>query len=573
MSSRHSKLVFGLAGLLILAVLVGLALLISRSQSSDRDDVLERFGRRPQVSAALTSALFSATTATPQQQKQLSERYGGENVSDATLTRHSERSNDVFVALLDERDDVIALSDDAPPGVEEELASDPEYVQLVRDGTQPVGLSDFIDLGPGGHRTQIFTQPIAAASGRRILVTGFGPENLYGFLSASLASLTEITGGSAYIIDSAGAVVASSDQSAKAGAPVPVPGLAQAVTEQATGPISDDYYAAAPIENSTWDVVSVAPEDDLFASVDGAHKWTPWLIFAAFALACVAAFALLWRVLRGASELAHAHSQLDASNQVLQRRAKELERSNAELEQFASIASHDLQEPLRKVQMFSQRALEIDGDKLSDRGRDYLRRNTEAAGRMQLLIEDLLTFSRVGTQSRPFIATDLGQVARAVASDLEASIQAVGGTVEVGRLPTVVADEPQIRQLFQNLISNAIKFHREGVPPVVRIEGSVRGRLAEISVTDNGIGFDPRYSTRIFRVFERLHGRGEYPGTGIGLALCRKITERHGGSIGVETTPGQGSTFTVTLPLQRVPEPSLVPAATLDDRNPEVVGV
>ena len=143
----------------------------------------------------------------------------------------------------------------------------------------------------------------------------------------------------------------------------------------------------------------------------------------------------------------------------------------------------------------------------------------------------------------------------------------------IGSLPTVVVDEPQMRQLFQNLISNAIKFRREGVPPVVKIDGEVRGSDAVISVSDNGIGFDPRYAGRIFRVFERLHGRGEYPGTGIGLALCRKIVERHGGTIGVESTPGEGSVFTVTLPLKRAPEPSIEPSAPSEEREREAVGV
>ncbi len=192
---------------------------------------------------------------------------------------------------------------------------------------------------------------------------------------------------------------------------------------------------------------------------------------------------------------------------------------------------------------------------------------------MQLLIEDLLTFSRVGTQSRPFVETDLNKTARAVVSDLETAIQAAGGTVEVGDLPTVVADEPQIRQLLQNLISNAIKFHRPDVPPVVRIDSTTKGRFAEISVSDNGIGFDPRYANRIFRVFERLHGRGEYPGTGIGLALCRKIAERHGGSVTVDSTPGEGSVFTVTLPLQRIGEPNFEAEGSVDDQEREVVGV
>jgi signal transduction histidine kinase len=574
MSSRHSKLIFGMAAALTFAVLAGIAMVIANSQASDRDDVSERFTRRPAISATLTSALFSATTTTPQQQKRLADLYGGKSVSDATLTRAAKRSDDVFIALLDPQGELLALSGGAPPGVKSELASDPEYVQAVRDSHQPVALSDYLDLGPGGEATQAFVQPIESASGTRLLVTGFGPQNLYAFLSSSLTSLVDIVGGQAYIVDSNGAVVASSDPAGKPAQPVPVPGLTEALASGMVGPLPDDqYFAAAPIANSSWQVVTVAPESDVFASVDGFHQWVPWLLFSAFALALVAAFALLYRVLRNATELTVAHEQLDASNRVLQRRAKELERSNAELEQFASIASHDLQEPLRKVQMFSQRALEVDGDKLSDKGRDYLRRNTEAASRMQMLIEDLLMFSRVGTQGRPFVETDLNKTVAAVISDLETTIQAADGTVEVGALPTAVVDEPQIRQLFQNLISNAIKFRRGDVPPVVRIDGEITGRFAEISVSDNGIGFDPRYATRIFRVFERLHGRGEYPGTGIGLALCRKIAERHGGSITVDSTPEKGSVFTVTLPRQRAPEQNLEPAASSDDRKREVVGV
>ena len=574
MPSRHSKLIFGVAAGLMLAVLVGLALVIANSQANDRDDVKQRFLRRPAISAATTSALFSATTTTPQQQRRLVKLYGGNNVSAATLTREANRSNDVFVALLDPRAKPLAISAGAPPGVRAELNSEPAYVQAVRYGEQPVALSDYLDLGPGGRATQAFVQPIESPSGTRLLVTGFGPQNLYAFLSSTLASLVDIVGGQAYIVDSTGAVVASSDPAGQPAQPVPVPGLTEALAAGMVGPLPDDqYFAAAPIANSSWQVVTVAPESDIFASVNGTHQWVPWLLFTAFALALVAAFVLLYRVLRNATELSVAHEQLDASNRSLQRRAKELERSNAELDQFASIASHDLQEPLRKVQMFSQRAIEIDGDKLSAKGRDYLQRNTEAASRMQMLIEDLLMFSRVGTQSRPFVDIDLNKAATAVASDLETTIQAAGGKVEVGELPTVVGDETQIRQLFQNLISNAIKFRREDVPPVVRIAGEVKGHFAEISFSDNGIGFDPRYANRIFRVFERLHGRGEYPGTGIGLALCRKIAERHGGSISVESSPGRGSVFTVTLPLKRAPEPSLEPAAPKDEPKREVVGV
>jgi light-regulated signal transduction histidine kinase (bacteriophytochrome) len=169
---------------------------------------------------------------------------------------------------------------------------------------------------------------------------------------------------------------------------------------------------------------------------------------------------------------------------------------------------------------------------------------------MQKLIEDLLKFSRVATHGRPFEEVDLAQLADEVIEDLEAQVQSSGAVVQVGALPVISADPLQMRQLLQNLISNALKFRRPDVSPEVTVAAEVRGDKVQIVVSDNGIGFEPRYSRRIFRVFERLHGRGEYPGTGIGLALCRKIAERHDGMIVADGEPGVGSTFTVTLPLR-----------------------
>jgi signal transduction histidine kinase len=489
------------------------------------------------------------------------------------MSKQAQQGNSTFIALLDDKGKLIAISAGAPPGVFKELRSVPSYVRKVLDGDQPVALSDYLHLG-GDTPTLAFAQPIKGASGTRVLVTGFPPILLSTFLGQTLSTIVDITGGQAYILDSTGAVVASSDPNAAPGEPVGVPGLVDAVRRGGSGDFgSGDYFASRPIANSAWEVVSVAPQDEVFSSVIGWNRWTPWLIFAAFAAAAAAAFFLLWRLLRGAGELAEAHTQLDHTNQALQRRARELERSNAELDQFASIASHDLQEPLRKVQTFSERVSELDADRLSEKGRDYLRRSADAAGRMQLLIEDLLTFSRVATQKRPFVRTDLGQVAREVTSDLDATIQEANGSVEIGELPTPVVDELQMRQLFQNLISNAIKFRREGVDPVVRIEGEVHGADVEIRVSDNGTGFEPRYANRIFRVFERLHGRGEYAGTGIGLALCRKIAERHGGTVIAGSTPGEGSTFTVTLPMDHVDELGSAPSAPALERERETADV
>jgi light-regulated signal transduction histidine kinase (bacteriophytochrome) len=175
----------------------------------------------------------------------------------------------------------------------------------------------------------------------------------------------------------------------------------------------------------------------------------------------------------------------------------------------------------------------------------------DAAARMRRLIDDLLMFSRVTSKAKPFEPVDLAAVAHTVVSDLEIRIEQTGGKVEVGPLPALDADPTQMRQLLQNLIGNALKFRRPEVPPLVAVWGDQQDGHVRLSVADNGIGFDEKYTDRIFQVFQRLHGRAEYEGSGIGLAVCRKIAERHGGGISARSTPGVGSTFTVTLPLQQ----------------------
>ncbi len=232
----------------------------------------------------------------------------------------------------------------------------------------------------------------------------------------------------------------------------------------------------------------------------------------------------------------------------------ELEQSNQELEHFAYVASHDLQEPVRKIMAFGERIEEKCLDKFEGREREYLERITDAAARMKQLINDLLTLSRITTRGKEFEETDLESVAREVVSDLEMQIEDVDGTVEIGGLPEIEADATQMRQLLQNLISNALKFHREGVPPVVEIDATEEMQdertFCRLTVSDNGIGFDEQYLDRIFTIFQRLYPRGEYKGTGIGLALCQKIVNRHNGEITAESTPGKGTTFIVTLPVE-----------------------
>ncbi|HEV7766198.1 MAG TPA: ATP-binding protein [Thermoanaerobaculia bacterium] len=230
---------------------------------------------------------------------------------------------------------------------------------------------------------------------------------------------------------------------------------------------------------------------------------------------------------------------------------KRLELSNRELEDFAHIASHDLQEPLRKIQAFGDLLESKHGASLPPQAVDYIERMRGAAKRMQVLINDLLAFSRVATKGQPFIRVDLEHIAHEVAHDLEMRVSEAGGHIDIGDLPNIDADPLQMRQLFQNLAGNALKFQRTEVAPIVKIDGVAEGEMCRIRVADNGIGFDEKYAERIFTMFERLHGRGKYEGTGIGLAICRRIAERHGGTVIARSTPGEGSTFIVTLPIRQ----------------------
>ncbi len=233
----------------------------------------------------------------------------------------------------------------------------------------------------------------------------------------------------------------------------------------------------------------------------------------------------------------------------LQHYAEELERSNQALQDFAAIAGHDLQEPLRKIILFGQMLNEQYAAHLQDDGKDYIARMTSAANRMNAMLASLLAYSRVNTQGEPFQAVDLNRVVAEVLDDLEARVLETGGEVKAGQLPAVYADPVQMRQLIQNLLGNALKFHRPGVSSEVRIHGrALENGQVEIVVSDNGIGFDARKAALLFQPFRRMHARSDYPGSGMGLAICKKIVERHGGEIHAESVPGQGSTFRVVLP-------------------------
>jgi signal transduction histidine kinase len=551
MKRRDALLASAAAGLVLLALMTVFAIELANTQAKSKGDVKTRVHERAVLAAALIDSLFASVQ---QQIPQNVRNYGGRVVPNATLDRQNQQN--AYMVVLGPTGRVIAHS----RGYTAQASADvgrSGAVASVRAGREyAIG-----DVAPY-RRTGALDYAVAFPTpfGRRILVTGFMPSALSIFISGELRKIPGVKGAHNYLIDGNRVVLASTNPAIPLGHVFSQPAEVRALVVS-SGDVGGHYYDQVRLANSTWRVVLAAPDGPLFASVSGLRKWVPWMIFAAFTLVALAALALSRRVLRSAEELRVANAQLEAvnkelavTNSALERRAAELVSSNADLEHFASIASHDLQEPLRKVRTFTQQLSDAESDHLSPKGQDYLRRTNAAAERMQKLIEDLLRYSRVSTQGRSFVKVDLTEKARHIVDDLQAQIDESGAIVRIGELPTVNADPVQMRQLVQNLVSNAIKFRRPGVTPEVDIEGTARDGIAEFTVRDNGIGFEPQYSGRIFRVFERLHGRTEYPGTGIGLALCRKIAERHGGNVVADSTPGSGSTLTVTLPVdQREP--------------------
>lgn len=279
---------------------------------------------------------------------------------------------------------------------------------------------------------------------------------------------------------------------------------------------------------------------------------------------------------RHATQVAELNAALTAANaeleekvgvrtQALLQYSEELQRSNRELEEFAFVASHDLQEPLRKIRAFGDRLQQKYSAELGSVGNDYVLRMQAASGRMSALIDDLLSFSRVTTKQRPFESVDLNRVMARVLDDLEFALEESAAQLHIDPLPTIDADASQMAQVFLNLIANSLKFHPVDMRPIVTVTSEINllspqlednRRWCCLRFADQGIGFEAQYAERVFSLFQRLHSREEYSGTGIGLALCRKIIGRHGGTITAQSNPGEGAVFIIFLPMtQAVKEP------------------
>jgi signal transduction histidine kinase len=553
---RHSRLILGVFAGVAIVLLATFAIALAATQRSARDDVADRFHDRAARAAAVTQSLFLVANTIGE--NELSKNYGAERVSKAQLDAESAADNNLYAALIGPRGELLAATNTTPPAVMSHLRSVPSHIRRAVAGQQ-IALSDVLTTVIPGTPVIEYATSFKTRFGRRTLVTGLPGQFLGLFLGGLLARGPNAEPAATYILDSNGRIVGAPGVRKGAGTPRE-PGLLSAYRQRREGTFSsagsERYLTLAPIPGTPWRIAMSASTERLYASVSGTHILIPWLLFAALVIAAVAAFFLVARLLaadrevEGAyRELSGSHVALEHSNAQLNVRAAELVRSNTDLEQFASIASHDLQEPLRKVQAFGEQ-LELGwSDQLGEEGQEHVARMRRAASRMQALIDDLLQFARIATDGAQFAPVPLDAVVAAAQSDLELALAETRGEVLVEPLPTVMGDHRQIEQIFCNLLANAIKFRRPDVPPVVHIAARTHDGCAEVSVTDNGIGFEDAYRERIFGIFERLHTREHYPGTGIGLALCRRILERHGGSIEAHGEPNEGTTIVLTLPL------------------------
>jgi len=367
-------------------------------------------------------------------------------------------------------------------------------------------------------------------------VSGVKAQLLGAFLGGTLKQVSNNASSSSVIVDDQGGVVAEQGRGEKAGRPLRDTRLKAAIAKHADGTLSDNrIYTTQPIGSTGWRLVLVADKGVVLDPVSGTNRWLPWVILLIGAAALAAVGVLLRRALT-------ASSQVRAAND-------ELARSNADLERFAYVASHDLSEPLRTIGGFGGLLERRYADRLDDEGRMMLGHITSGAARLQALIDGLLSYARVSTAARDVERIDLGEKIQVVLDAIRPALNDRGAHVDVGPLPTIEGERAQIFQLLENVLLNAIKFTDNDVTPEVQISARpVQDGRWEIRVADNGVGVAPDQAERIFQMFQRGTADRARSGTGIGLALCQRIVERHGGHIHVEPREGGGSVFIFDLP-------------------------
>ena len=502
------------------------AFMLADSQSTQREDARERFGQRAEIASSLLDALFRV--AFVGQAEENSERYSGEVTTEMLDAR---LQNNRYLVVADAQGKVIAASSQAPAGTEERLAMRPRHLAQALT-TRGYGISDVMD----GVRPVVETATgFGTATGPRVLISASPVQTFREFLDGTLAPLPEVARSEAFVVDGNGRLLGAAARDDRTRLPDRDLVRNTLSSESGTyeGRRGSAFFEASPLVGTRWRVTVSADEDELYDALSGSSRWLPWAILGVGTLALVAIGLLLMR-------LARQRRALRGSN-------AELARSNADLEQFAYAASHDLSAPLRTVAGFSQLLRQRYGRRLDDEADAYIEHMTTGVDRMQQLIDDLLLYSRVGRMPLGTDTVDLDEVFDQVRQTLEEPIRESGAQVTSDPLPIVRGERGQLTQVLTNLVTNAIKFTGADVAPQVHLSARREGQAWRLSLRDNGIGVDPQADV-IFKMFGRLHPADAYEGTGIGLALVKRIIERHGGKIWVEPAEGGGSVFHFTLP-------------------------
>jgi signal transduction histidine kinase len=501
---------------------------LAHGQHGQRSSLERRFQGRAQLGAALVGSLFSASA--PGQQAQAAERFGAK-VDKAALDGQASAGGSDFIAIADANGHVLAASSGAPGGLAADLSSGPMFFRRALTSNN-YGLSG---VTPDG--SVITALPFKAKDGgTRVQVTGIKAGLLGAFLGGTLKQVSNNASSTSVIVDDRGGVISEQGRSERVGRPLRDRSLRTAVARHPDGKLADGrLYTSQPVGSTGWRLLLVAPSSVIFEPVSGTNRWLPWIILVIGSLALASVGVLLRRSL-------NASEQVRVAND-------ELARSNADLERFAYVASHDLSEPLRTIGGFGGLLERRYAGKLDDEGRMMLGHVTAGAARLQALIDGLLSYARVSTAPRRIETIDLGELTNEVLDAIRPALNDRGASVDVGLLPSVEGERGQISQLLQNLILNAVKFTADDVTPNVEIYARPThdGRW-EIRIADNGVGIAPDQAKRIFEMFQRGTADRRRSGTGIGLALCARIVERHGGHIGVEPREGGGSVFAFDLP-------------------------
>lgn len=501
---------------------------LAHAQHGQRTSLDRRFRSRAQLGAALVGSLFAASA--PGQEQQAAQRFGTKRIDASTLDRQAAAGGSSFLAIADPHGRVLAASAGAPADVRQVLAARPLFLRRAL-ASGSFGLS-----GVRPDQTIMTALPFKGKAGLRLQITGVRAPLLAAFLGGTLKQVSASSASESLILDDHGGVIAQQARRERVGEPLRDARLRAGIAKSSDGKLSDNrLFTTQPVGSTGWRLVLVTASSSVYGPVSGANRWLPWVILVMGAIALAAVGLLLRRALI-------ASVQVRAAN-------ADLERSNDDLERFAYVASHDLSEPLRTIGGFGGLIERRYADRLDDEGRAMLGHITAGAARLQALIDGLLSYARVSTAEHNVEPVALDDLAREVLDAIRPAIDERGAVVDVHPLPTVEGEREQLAQLLQNLILNAVKFTADDVTPhvVISPRQTHEGRW-EIRVADNAVGIAPEQAQRIFEMFQRGTADRSRSGTGIGLALCARIVERHGGRIGVEPGAGDGSVFAFDLP-------------------------